>query len=161
MKYVEWIKTLHYAPDWFCQSPPKKNFFLKKKQSSLKSFIILIWGHTKNFVPKKWVLGVFLDYFIKKKFWKKNKKKFFFESPLKSFKILTWGHTKNFGPKKWFLGVLLEGGSQREKKSNLAFGAMNGWDMYLKSLVPLCRVITNRTFEVWTIEAVNIFLVLM
>ena len=52
----------------------------------------------------------------------KNKKKNFFESPLKSFIILIWGHTKNFGPKKWFLGVFLEGGSQREKKSNLAFG---------------------------------------
>ena len=44
-------------------------------------------------------------------------------TPLKSFIILIWGHTKNFGPKKWFLGVFLEGGSQREKKSNLAFGA--------------------------------------
>ena len=53
----------------------------------------------------------------------KHKKIFFLQSPLKSFIILIWGHTKNFGPKKWFLGVFLEGGSRREKKSNLAFGA--------------------------------------
>ena len=160
----------------------KKKFWTKKKQSPLKSFIILTWGHTKNFVPKKWVLGVFLDYFIKniqrgdpwkilkktkkKNFWippkilhnthmrshkkiraKKTifrgafglfsqkypkggplenlekKKLIFFPLHLKSFIILIWGHTKNFGLKKWFLGVLLEGGSQRERKYNLAFGA--------------------------------------
>ena len=107
---------------------PKK-FFFEKKTIIPKILHNTHMRSHKKFCAKKMsfrgVFGLFyqkypkggpLENFEKKQFF------FFFESPLKSFKILTWGHTKNFGPKKWFLGVLLEGGSQREKKSNLAFG---------------------------------------
>ena len=59
--------------------PPKKIFFCQPP----KSFIIWIWGHIKNFMPKKWFLGVLLAHFIKimqrGDHWNILKKKYFFE----------------------------------------------------------------------------------
>ena len=116
--------------------PPKNVFFTispkilhNTNMRSHKKFHAkkMIFRGASGTFYQNYAKGGTLEHFEKKNIFFK-----FFSTHLKSFIILVWGHTK--GPKQGFLGVLLEGGSQREKKSNLAFGVSLHWVWYVSVL---------------------------
>ena len=114
--------------------PRQKKIFFEKKTIIPKILHNTHMRSHKKFCAKKMsfrgVFGLFYQKYPKGgplENFEKNKKKFFFTIPPKIRQNTHMRSHKKFRAKKMIFTGFLEGGSQREKKSNLAFGETRCW----------------------------------